>query len=112
MIHNEMESMKTTSMETVSAGLLDENKEHYLKSNDKAEKSYDVLRHVHLEMSKYKKGKFTIHYVKPIAQLLVKSRFPKRGQTNRRQKVNPGHQTPQGQSVAKPETPLHTIQVE
>ena len=26
--------------------------------------------------------------------------------------VNPRHQTPQGQSVAKPETPLQNIQVE
>ena len=27
-------SMKTTSMETVSTGVLDENREHYLRSND------------------------------------------------------------------------------
>ena len=32
-------------------------------------------------------------------------RFPKGGRTCRRQVVNPRHQTPQGQSVAKPETP-------
>ena len=30
-------------METVSTGVLYENKERYLRSKDKAEKSYDVL---------------------------------------------------------------------
>ena len=30
---------------------------------------------------------------------------------HRRQVVNPRHQTPQGQSVAKPETPLQNIQI-
>ena len=34
--------MKTTSMETVSTSALDKNKEHYLRSKDKAEKSCDV----------------------------------------------------------------------
>ena len=38
--------MKITSMETVSTGLLDNNKENYLRSKDKAEKAYDVLRHI------------------------------------------------------------------
>ena len=52
--------------------------------------------------------RFIIHYVKPTAQLL----FPQGGPTCRRQVVNPRHQTPQGQSVAKPETPLQNIQVE
>ena len=33
------------------------NKEHYLRCKDKAEKSYDVLRHIPLHMSKYKKMK-------------------------------------------------------
>ena len=59
-----------------------------------------------------KKIRFIIHYVKPTAQLLFKIRFPKGGPTCRRQVVNPQHQTPQGQSVAKPETPLQNIQVE
>ena len=36
-------------MENVS-----KNKEHYLRSKDKAEKSSDVLRHIQLHMSKYK----------------------------------------------------------
>ena len=44
--------MQTTSMETVSTGVLDKKKEHYLRSKDKAEKSYDVLRHIQLHMSK------------------------------------------------------------
>ena len=33
-----IENMKNTSMETVSTGVLDKNKEHYLRSKDKAEK--------------------------------------------------------------------------
>ena len=61
---------------------------------------------------KTQKIRFIIHYVKPTAQLLFKIRFPKGGPTRRRQVVNPRHQTPQGQSVAKPETPLQNIQVE
>ena len=59
-----------------------------------------------------KKIRFIIHYVKPTAQLLCRIRFPKGGPTCRRQVVNPRHQTSQGQSVAKPETPLQNIQVE
>ena len=59
-----------------------------------------------------KKIRFIIHYVKPTAQLLFRIRFPKGGPTCRRQVVNPLHQTSQGQSVAKPETPLQNIQVE
>ena len=52
------------------------------------------------------------HYVKPTAQLLFKIRFPKGGPTYWRQVVNPRHQTPQEQSVAKPEAPLQNIQVD
>ena len=59
-----------------------------------------------------KKIRFIIHYVKPTTQLLFRIRFPKGGPTCRRQVVNPRHQTSQGQSVAKPETPLQNIQVE
>ena len=58
------------------------------------------------------KLRFTIHDVKPTAQPLFKIRFSKGGPTCRRQVLNPRHQTPQGQSVAKPETPLQNIQVE
>ena len=66
-------------MEHFSTGELDENKEHYLRCKDKAEKSYDVLRDIQLHMSKYKpKWRFTIHCVKPTAQLLFESRFPKK----------------------------------
>ena len=43
--------MKTTTMEIVNTGVRDKNKEHYLRSEDK-EKSYDVLRHIQLHMSK------------------------------------------------------------
>ena len=58
------------------------------------------------------KIRFIIHYVKPTAQLLFKIWFPKGGPTCRRQVVNPRYQMPQGQSVAKPETPMQNIQVE
>ena len=61
---------------------------------------------------KTQKIRYIIHYVKPTAQLLSKIRFPNGGPTCRGQVVNPQHQTPQGQSVAKPETPLQNIQVE
>ena len=54
-------------------------------------------------MPKYKKWRFTIHYVKPTAQLLFKSRFPKKWTKYRTQVVNPHHQTPQGQPVVRPE---------
>ena len=50
--HAFMESMNTTSMETVSTGVLDKSKEHYLGSKDTNEKPYDVLRHIQLHMSK------------------------------------------------------------
>ena len=41
-----IESLKTTSVENVSTGVLKKNKEHYLRSKDKADKWYDVSRHV------------------------------------------------------------------
>ena len=56
------------------------------------------------------KIRFIIPYVKSTAQLLFD--IPKEGPTCRRQVVNLRHQTPQGQSVAKPETPLQNVQVE
>ena len=65
---------------------------------------------VYVKTQKY--IRFIIHYVKSTAQLLFKTRFPKSGPKCRRQVVNPRYQTPQGQSVAKPETPLQNIQVE
>ena len=48
--------MKTTSMETVSTGVLDKSKEHYSRDEDKAKKSYDVLTHIQLPLSKYKQN--------------------------------------------------------
>ena len=48
--------MKTTSMETGSTGVLDKNKEHYLRCKDKAEKAYDASRHIRLHMSKYQQN--------------------------------------------------------
>ena len=85
-------------METVSTGVLDKSKEHYLRSKDKADKSHDELRHKQLYKSKYyQKWRFAIHYVKPTAKLLFKSWFKNSGQTYRRQVVNPRHPTPQGQ---------------
>ena len=44
-------------MENVSAWVIDKNKEHYSRCKDKAEKTYDVLRHIQLYMSKYNKMK-------------------------------------------------------
>ena len=106
-----IESMKTTSMETVSRGVLDK-KEHYLKSKDNAENSHDVLQHIQLHLSKYEnKWRSTSHYVILTDQLLFKSRFSKSGQTYRRQVVNPRHQTPQGQSLAKPMDDSSTLLV-
>ena len=61
---------------------------------------------------KTQKIRFITHYVKPTAQLLFKIRFPKGRPTCRTQVVNPQHQRPQGQSAAKPETPLQNIQVQ
>ena len=43
-------------METVSTGVLDKDKEHYLRSKTKAETWYDVSRHIQLYMSKYKQN--------------------------------------------------------
>ena len=42
-------------MEIGSTRVLDENREHYLRSKDKAEKAYAVLRHIRLHMSKNEK---------------------------------------------------------
>ena len=54
---------------------LDKDKEHYLRCKDETETSYALLTHLQLHMSKYKKWRFTIHYVKPTAQMLFKSRL-------------------------------------
>ena len=50
-------------MGTVSTGVVDQNKEHYLRSKDKAKTPYDVLRHIQLHVSKKKKKwRFAINY--------------------------------------------------
>ena len=41
-----LESIKTTSLENVSIGVVEKNKEQYERSKDKAEKWYDVSRHL------------------------------------------------------------------
>ena len=48
-----IESVKTTFMKNVSTGILDENKEHYLRCKNKDKKSYDVWRHMQIHMPKY-----------------------------------------------------------
>ena len=50
--------------------------------------------------------KVVFPYVKHTKLLSFLTRFPKSGPTYRGQVVNPRHQTPQGQSVAKPGTPI------
>ena len=65
--------MKTTSMstETVSTGVLDKNKEHFLRTKDKADKAIWCIK------------TYIIAYVviqKNAAQLLFKSRFSKMDQ--------------------------------
>ena len=52
MVMLSIESVKTTSMENVSTGVFNKNKEHYLRCKVKAKK-YDVLRHKQIHMSKY-----------------------------------------------------------
>ena len=48
-------------MENISTGVLEKNKEYYLRSKDKAENCYDVSRNIQLLMSKYKTMK--IYYL-------------------------------------------------
>ena len=47
----------------------------------------------------------------PLRQTYKPNRFPKSGAAYRRKVANPRHQTPQGQSAAKPGTPLQNILV-
>ena len=105
-----IEIIKTTSMENVSTRVLEK------INNTKVKPKNDLMyRNIYISICQNthaKKLRYITHYVKPAAQLLFKIRFPKGGPTCRRQVVNPRHQTPQGQSVAKPETPLQNIQVE
>ena len=68
-------SIKTMFMENVSSGVLDENKEHYLRCKDKAKKSYDVLRHIQLYMSEYKKMKIYNLLCQPYSPTVVYKSF-------------------------------------
>ena len=104
-----IESIKTTSIGTVSTGVRDINKEHYLRSKDKAEKWY--IKTYTIAYVKIQKNEDILSIMSPTARLF-KSRFQKDGPTCRRQVVDPRHQTPQGPSVAKPETLLQNIHVE
>ena len=98
-------------METVRTGVLDKHKEHYLRSKDKTGNDMMYQDIYNCICQNTKKWRYTTHYVKPTAPLLLKSRFPKGRPACKRQVFNPRHQTPQGKSVAKPETPLQNIQV-
>ena len=57
-------------MENVSTGVLDKNKEHYLRCKDKVVNSYDVLRHIELHMSD-KKLQFIMSNLQPNCCLKV-----------------------------------------
>ena len=89
---NLIESTNTASMEDVSTGLLEKNKEH-LKSKGKAKNDMLYQDIYSCICRNTKKWRYTIQYVKPTAQLVFKNRFPKGGPTCRRQVVNPRHQT-------------------
>ena len=73
-----IESVKTTSMENASTGVLDKNKEHYLRCKDKA-KNHMMYQGIYNGICQYTKTwRLAVHYVKPAGQLLFKSRFPKK----------------------------------
>ena len=58
----------------VSTGVFTRNKEHYLRCEDKAEKSiWCIKTYTTAYVKIQKKWRFTVHYVKPTAQLLFKS---------------------------------------
>ena len=95
-------------MEDVSTGVLE--KRIFKKVKPKNDMMYQDIYNCICQNTK--KLRYIVHYVKPTAQLLFKIRFPKGGPPCRRQVVNLRHQTPQGQLVEMPETPLQNIQVE
>ena len=108
----QIEIIKTTSMGNVSTGVLDQNKEHYLRRKNKAEKIiWCIKTYIVAYVKIQKQWRFIIHYAKPTAQRLFKSRFLKSGPTYRRQVVSPRYKMPQRQLVPKPETHLHNILV-
>ena len=75
-------------METVSTWVLDKNKENYLRIKGKAEKAYDVSRHIRLHMSKYKEIKIDYPLCQTYTQTIVQKSISKNGPTYRRQVVN------------------------
>ena len=106
-----IESSKTTSMEDVSTRELE--KINNIEEVKIKTKKYMMYQDIYNCICQNKK-QIKIYY--PVCQTYSptgdKNWFPKGGPTCRRQVVNPRHQTSQGQSVAKPETPLQNIQVE
>ena len=74
-----IESAKTTSMEDVSTGVLEKNIEVKIKPKIICIKKY-MIAYVKIQ----NKWRYTIHYVKPKAQLLYKNRFRKGEPTCRR----------------------------
>ena len=107
---HEIESIKTTSMENVRSTWEIRNIIQEVKIKPKNDMMYQGIYNCICQNTK--KWRYVFHNVKLTTQLLFKNRFRKGGSTCRRQEVNPRHQMPHGQSVAKPETPLQTIQVE
>ena len=66
-------------MENASTGVHNKNKEQYLRCKDKAKNIIWCIKTYTIAYVKIKqKWRFTVHYVKPTAQLLFKSRFPKK----------------------------------
>ena len=64
-------------MESVSTEVLGKNKEHYLRSGDKA-KQYDILRQILSYMSKYKKTKIYIPLCQTYIPTIVCKPFSKK----------------------------------
>ena len=74
---------------------------------DKRKQSIMILSGIKIYVKHHRKQlKIVLHYVQLTNPLSFQTRFPKSGTTYRKQVVHPRHQTPQGQSVAKPGTPL------
>ena len=84
---------------------------HYFGRGNKVNKD-KVLSYCEMlckTISKTMKKWLIIHFIKFANPLSFQTRSPKRGPTYSRQLVDPRHQTPQGQSNAKPRLPLLNI---
>ena len=100
------------SMEYVSTGVLEKNKE-CLRSKDKAEIWYDVSRHIYLYMSKYKKNENILSIMSNLQpNCWLKIDFQKVDQHTGGKWLIRDTKRRKDKSVAKPETPLQNIQVE